>query len=868
MSLTPPNLDDRTFEQLLKACRDRIPELCKSWTDLSEGDPGIVLLELFAYLTETMIYRLNRLPEKAFVEFLNLLGVTQAPPQAAIVTLRFSVEKPPSRAIEIPRGTRAAVGRMPGGAEPIVFVTDRTVAIAAGETAVDVTAHHCEDITAELLGTGTGEPGLTVRVSRPPIIAPTRDGLDLVVGVEAIGNELDERTASVRFGDMRFRVWREVSSFAEAGADPHAFVVDRASGTIQFAPGARMRDADGTLTPAARALAAVPASGREIRAWYRRGGGGAGNAKAGVIDTLKDPIPQVRVTNPADAAGGRDAETLENALVRGPQEIRSRDRAVTADDFESQATRFGGIARARAITRAQYWRYATPGTVEVLLVPAVPGHTAPGFRVTLDRLTAAQSEPLRADIEARMRERRALGTECLVSWARYKRVVVSARVVLYEQENVQNVRERLLERLHRAFSPLPNAVRPGGWSFGDTLRAFHVHDSAFAEPGVKFVDRVRFRVDEMPDRDVTVIRVDPFQPGTWYAGSGQILYRTVNNGEGWEPAGRFDGQVVEHAAHPSRPGLLAVASRAAGDTVDVRVSISRDCGETWEERARVDYAVRSLAWIDRDGEPLLLMATDAGLFQLTAAAGRGPAQIDLASDHADLPPPVAVAAAVNLEGQVCVAVALSQRRGVWLSRDAARNDTFRSIGVDSSDVRVLRTQEEGSRSFLWAGTFSGGGDEGTGCFRYELTGSEAPPEGWMHFDKSWSGGSCYALAFAQGQAYAATHHGGVLRLDSRSASSAWRGVRLTSGLPLNRDAEPAAAPGEREGLARVVAVAADPVTGRVLAGGPLGIFRSDDRGEVYVPVSIRESDQVTLPPTWLFVPGEHELTVVHQHELD
>lgn len=55
------------------------------WTDLSPGDPGMVILELFAHLTEIMIYRLNRLPEKAYIEFLRLLGVRLQPPRATAI---------------------------------------------------------------------------------------------------------------------------------------------------------------------------------------------------------------------------------------------------------------------------------------------------------------------------------------------------------------------------------------------------------------------------------------------------------------------------------------------------------------------------------------------------------------------------------------------------------------------------------------------------------------------------------------------------------------------------------------------------------------------------------------------------------------
>ena len=79
MPLPQPNLDDRTFDQLVDEARHIIMQRAPGWTDLSPGDPGITLMEVFAYLTETMIYRLNRLPQKAYVAFLSLLGVLGPP---------------------------------------------------------------------------------------------------------------------------------------------------------------------------------------------------------------------------------------------------------------------------------------------------------------------------------------------------------------------------------------------------------------------------------------------------------------------------------------------------------------------------------------------------------------------------------------------------------------------------------------------------------------------------------------------------------------------------------------------------------------------------------------------------------------------
>ena len=190
MPLQSPNLDDRDFEQLVAEAIRRIAQSCPEWTDRSASDPGMVLLELFAHLTETMIYRLNRLPEKAYVKFLRLIGVQVQPPAAAAVTLRFSRAGESKGQIEIPRGTQVTISRADGDREPPQFTTARTVTIAPGEDSVDVLAHHCDLVEAELAGLGTGQPGLAVTAQRLPVIQPTGEPLDLTVGVEALADHI------------------------------------------------------------------------------------------------------------------------------------------------------------------------------------------------------------------------------------------------------------------------------------------------------------------------------------------------------------------------------------------------------------------------------------------------------------------------------------------------------------------------------------------------------------------------------------------------------------------------------------------------------------------------------------------------------
>jgi len=77
--IIPPDLDDRTWQDLVDEMRALIPKYAPQWTDHNPSDIGITLIELFAYLVEGLIFRLNQVPDKHYVEFLNLLGLTRDP---------------------------------------------------------------------------------------------------------------------------------------------------------------------------------------------------------------------------------------------------------------------------------------------------------------------------------------------------------------------------------------------------------------------------------------------------------------------------------------------------------------------------------------------------------------------------------------------------------------------------------------------------------------------------------------------------------------------------------------------------------------------------------------------------------------------
>lgn len=123
MSLPAPNLDNRTFEQIVEDAKKLIPNYCKEWTDFNESDPGITLIHLLAWMTEMTIYRLNLVPNKNYIKFLELMGTSLGPPQSAKTWLVFTVASPTKEESlpSIPRSTKISTAEVEG--EPITFET-------------------------------------------------------------------------------------------------------------------------------------------------------------------------------------------------------------------------------------------------------------------------------------------------------------------------------------------------------------------------------------------------------------------------------------------------------------------------------------------------------------------------------------------------------------------------------------------------------------------------------------------------------------------------------------------------------------------------------------------------------------------------
>jgi len=335
----------------------------------------------------------------------------------------------------------------------------------------------------EVLARSTGRPNQTYRLSVAPglardvpLVVPGADGK--AVDVTSVQIEVDE-------GDG-FKVWREVDDFLDAAPDAPVFVVNRTLGEIRFGDGERGR------IPVAEPT--QPGSNIVARL-YRTGGGKAGNVGAGTITQLLTYVESVsEATNIRAATGGTDEETLEQAKLRAPRELKSKGRAVTAEDFELLAIATPGarVARAKALplTHPRYPGSRIPGAVTVVVVP------------DSDAPNPMPNEATLRAVCMHLDKHRLLTSEVHVVPPTYKLVRIAVDVVARPEADLAAVRAEVERRLIDYLHPLRGGPDGRGWEIGGDIYFSEVYRIILQTPGV----------DRMPEPGPIVSIDDIRQP--------------------------------------------------------------------------------------------------------------------------------------------------------------------------------------------------------------------------------------------------------------------------------------------------------------------------------------------------------------------
>jgi len=311
------------------------------WQSRSEGDFGVVLVELLAYMGDILSYYGDRLQAEAYLstatqrlsilQIAELLGYVPSSAIPAVGTVTFKSANPGPASVVIPAGTAVVTGYIESLDDSIVYETDAaaSITVAGGEVTVPVTQGQTRSM--RLLGSSNGLASQQYRITERPVIENSVH-LFISTGYDSQGTETSEEWTQILYlvdGDSNDKVFATFND--EAGATWVSFG-DNLNGQI-------------------------PNNQLNVYATYRIGGGVAGNISANQVINIADPsVSGVSIS--LDNAGqsmssamisGTDQESTDQIRSNAPRAFRTQNRAVTLQDFIDATISVPGVLRANAV---------------------------------------------------------------------------------------------------------------------------------------------------------------------------------------------------------------------------------------------------------------------------------------------------------------------------------------------------------------------------------------------------------------------------------------------------------------------------------------------------------------------------------------
>lgn len=455
----------RDYESFREAMISLIPSKLPNWTDRSEADFGIVLIELFAYMADILSYYQDRIANESFlataqerrsvIQHLRLIGYELEPAVAASAELSLIVSNLKIDVIQINKGDQFATES--SATEKSVtfeYVSDSPLKIKLGTLVensagtgfkkfVGVPVKEGQMIRKDIVGISDGSPNQIFQLAQPKLL---RDSLQLMV---QIGDRIED--------------WllRKNLIYSRPTDKHYSIQIDENGITsIYFGDGI---------------YGQIPEKGAQIVATYRVGGGVRGNvAKDRIMVISKAPRLQVlaaRVTNENPATGGAEREEEEHAIQFAPSVFKSLERGVTKEDCVALAKQFPGVTKAKA--EVANWNY-----INLYIAPAGGGEA---------------TDLLKAELLAYFEDMRMMTTLIRIIDPTYVPIYITAEVKVksyYFQEDVRHKIEEAIQEEVLDFDKL---------DFGQSVYLSRLYEAIENIEGVDFVNIPEFQRDTPTD---------------------------------------------------------------------------------------------------------------------------------------------------------------------------------------------------------------------------------------------------------------------------------------------------------------------------------------------------------------------------------
>lgn len=486
----------RDFSGLKQSLLDYASQSFPEWQPASEGDFGMVLLELFAYVGDVISYNTDRaqfenyLPtatqRDSVLNIAYLLGYVPHSGAPATGTVQL-VTDAAAGGITVPAGTQIQTPRIDALDGPVTFETNAdAVLLAGGATNPPTAVTEGTTVSYVKIGESTGQPGQTFSL---PNTGVYRDTIRLFVEDVNGSTTLSSGTATIKL-----REWMRVDHLLDSSSTDLVFETVETSGTSMVLLG---DDING----------AIPATGLSIYATYRHGVGSQGNVAVGQVRLINSTgLGTVHVRRDNSGAylstamtGGADPESTESIRYNAPRAYRTQERAVTLEDYRDIALGVEGVSKANVVagtfTSVTVYIAGSDGgtpsdTLKQLVADRYSGRTLAGVSVTV---AAPTFIPVN------------LGTS------------PSPMVVTLYPQYSQKTVKAAVDAAIRTFIT--------GLAFGEKMTVGKVYDVVNAVEGVRYVE-----IPIMARNDTAQTGVVPLTPRLWEIFTPGTFYYSMAGG--------------------------------------------------------------------------------------------------------------------------------------------------------------------------------------------------------------------------------------------------------------------------------------------------------------------------------------------------
>lgn len=370
-----------------------------------------------------------------------------------------------------------------------------------------VWATHGVALANQVLGSSNGAPNQVFSFSKPPVL----EGEIIEVKEPTLPSDIETKQILAESGRDAIRIirdeagtvlevwvmWKSVHTFNVSGALARQYRLDRQKGLLYFGDGVR---------------GLIPPPGRDnIRVVkYRSGGGEGGNHPAGNVTELQTTIPYVAtVTNHLPAVGGSNAEDPQEITGRGPGQIKSRERAVTIEDYEwltYEASKEVAKVRCLPTTKPNSIgeKNVQAGWVTLIVVP------------DSDEEKPIPQAGLLNTVKTYVENRALVGIAPQINWVHpeYVEVGIETTIIPKLMEEATLVKAQVLDNLHAFLHPIKGGPDGRGWKFGRNVYQSEIARVIQQTEGVSQIVDLKIKAGE--ERNLAFVEIpDNGLPASW-----------------------------------------------------------------------------------------------------------------------------------------------------------------------------------------------------------------------------------------------------------------------------------------------------------------------------------------------------------------